>query len=323
MTARQPAISLESGDPVDSADAYRRTLGQFATGVTVITAASNGRTVGVTANSFNSVSLEPPLILWSIKKTSTSWPVFEAADSFAVNILAFDQIGCSMKFAKSGADKFKGIGWTSGATGAPLLDDVAAHFDCVRHALYDEGDHYIIVGRVVHFARFDRRPLLFAQGRYSLAVDHVDTVPQLPENSAVRVRPTILTLLRLAFLQRTNEFREEASQAGFTINESRLMYHLEAQPGCDIEQLARVALIDLLAARDCIADLTARGWVTEDAGGNLAVTPLGAKQNSRLREIAWAAESAKLARFSESQVNAALEVLAAFGGRLDMPSGGS
>ena len=118
--------------------AFRRALGNFATGVTVVTAAApGGRTVGVTANSFNSVSLEPPLILWSLDKRSSSLAVFEAASHFAVNILAADQIELSNNFAKPREDRFAGIEHRAGEGGAPLLADCAACFQCERHQLCD------------------------------------------------------------------------------------------------------------------------------------------------------------------------------------------
>lgn len=111
--------------------AFRRALGNFATGITVITAtAPNGEKVGVTANSFNSVSLEPPLILWSIDKRSGSFKVFEQASHFAVNILAADQIDLSNHFARPSEDKFAGIDHDQGAGEAPILRDCAAVFQC-------------------------------------------------------------------------------------------------------------------------------------------------------------------------------------------------
>ncbi|MNF94827.1 p-hydroxyphenylacetate 3-hydroxylase, reductase component [compost metagenome] len=106
--------------------AFRRALGNFATGVTIMTAAVGGRKVGVTANSFNSVSLEPALILWSIDKRSTSYEVFNDASHFAVNILAADQIDLSNQFARPKDDKFAGIECEEGAGGAPLFSDCAA-----------------------------------------------------------------------------------------------------------------------------------------------------------------------------------------------------
>ncbi|MGH8486191.1 MAG: flavin reductase family protein, partial [Pseudomonas sp.] len=144
--------------------AFRRALGNFATGVTVVTAASaDGRKVGVTANSFNSVSLEPPLILWSIDKRSSSHEVFEAASHFAVNVLAADQIDLSNNFAKPKDDRFAGIEFEAGEGGAPLLADCAARFHCEKYQQVDGGDHWIMIGKVVAFDDCGRSPLLYHQ----------------------------------------------------------------------------------------------------------------------------------------------------------------
>src|SRR5262245_25032196 len=102
----------------------------FATGVTVITAQSGDRLVGLTANSFSSVSLDPPLVLWSIKRTARSFAVFRDATHFAVNILAADQIALSQCFSSAESDRFAGTQWRAGADGAPLLEGVVAHFEC-------------------------------------------------------------------------------------------------------------------------------------------------------------------------------------------------
>ncbi|MEG0047513.1 MAG: flavin reductase family protein, partial [Comamonas sp.] len=160
-------MSNETATAFDSR-AFRRALGNFATGVTVVTAAGpSGRKVGVTANSFNSVSLEPALILWSIDKRSTSHEVFEEASHFAVNILAADQIELSNNFARPKDDRFAGIDYQEGAGGAPLLADCSARFQCEKFQQLDGGDHWILVGKVVAFDDFGRSPLLYHQGAYS------------------------------------------------------------------------------------------------------------------------------------------------------------
>lgn len=147
--------------------AYRQALGCFATGVTIITARNpTGDLAGVTANSFNSVSLDPPLVLWSLSLNSSSLLVFQEANHFAVNVLATDQTALSSRFAKSAETKFDGIEFSDGAGGAPLLDGVSARFECRNEFRYYGGDHVIFVGRVVRFAQWDRPPLVFCHGRY-------------------------------------------------------------------------------------------------------------------------------------------------------------
>lgn len=164
--------AAEMGDPATDPVAYRRSLGQFATGVTVITARAGEMRVGMTANSFSSVSLDPPLVLWSIKQTSTSFNAFKAATHFVVNVLSIDQHHLSGHFGRSDADKFAGIGWSEGIDGAPLLHGVVATFECEKIAEFEGGDHLIMLGKVLRFSRYDREALLFVQGKYAVAAEH-------------------------------------------------------------------------------------------------------------------------------------------------------
>lgn len=152
--------------------AFRSALSCFATGVTVVTAQADGRRVGVTANSFNSLSLTPPLILWSLIKTSSSWPVFEAASHFAVNILSHDQMDLSNRFARRADDKFAGLDLEQGVGGCLLLPDTCATIQCARENVLDGGDHWILIGRVTAFEATDHPPLLYHRGAYSTAHPH-------------------------------------------------------------------------------------------------------------------------------------------------------
>ena len=162
--------------PVSGFDtrAFRNALGHFPTGVTVMTAAAGGRRVGVTVNSFSALSLDPPLILWSIIKGSSSYPVFEAASHFAVNILAHDQIALSQRFARPAEDRFDGIELAEGAGAAPLLPGTCGQLECARHRILDGGDHWILLGRVLSFRTDSHAPLLFHKGGYALAGPHPD-----------------------------------------------------------------------------------------------------------------------------------------------------
>ncbi|MFA7429586.1 MAG: flavin reductase family protein [Rhodospirillaceae bacterium] len=147
--------------------AFRTALGGFATGVGVVTARdTGGRPVGMTINSFSSVSLDPPLVLWSIGRTSPSFAVFTTAKHWAVNVLAEDQEALSNTFARPAPDKFEGVDWAPGMAGAPLLAGTVARFECRTEHLYDGGDHIILVGRVEAFDHAGGKPLLFTGGRY-------------------------------------------------------------------------------------------------------------------------------------------------------------
>lgn len=147
--------------------AFREVLGQFATGVAVVTATADGEPVGMAVNSFTSVSLDPPLVLFCAARTSTTWPSIRAAGRFAVNILAEHQEDVSRLFATRGADRFGAVDWHLGASGAPVLDDLLAFVDCVIESEHDAGDHVIVIGRVLDLGiRAERGPLLFHGGGY-------------------------------------------------------------------------------------------------------------------------------------------------------------
>ncbi len=147
---------------------FRRALGRFATGVAIVSVMDAvGRPAGMTISSFNSVSLEPPLILFSIARSALSLPILSEARSYAVNILAEEQAELSSRFAKSQANKWYDVDFAVGQSGAPLIHGALAHFECEPYAQYDGGDHVIFVGRVGHFNHSaQEKPLVFFEGRY-------------------------------------------------------------------------------------------------------------------------------------------------------------
>lgn len=159
------------GQALDSR-ALRSALGAFATGVTIVcTRNAEGQDIGITANSFNSVSLDPPMVLWSLSRKSLSLPSFEQSPYFAVHVLAADQDDLSRLFATQGASKFERLSVERGFGNLPLIDGCAALFQCRTAFTYDAGDHIIFVGEVLAFAAFQRPPLLFHAGNYALAVE--------------------------------------------------------------------------------------------------------------------------------------------------------
>ena len=154
--------------PAFGPDDFRAALAMFATGVTIVTALdASGAPVGLTANSFNSVSIEPPLVLWSLSRQAGSMPAFERGSHYAINILAAGQHALAERFASRGLDRFEGVAFRPGASGAPLLDGAAAVFECFNRSRYEEGDHVIFVGEVERCLRSEgAQPLIFHGGRY-------------------------------------------------------------------------------------------------------------------------------------------------------------
>jgi flavin reductase (DIM6/NTAB) family NADH-FMN oxidoreductase RutF len=152
--------------------AFRRALGSFPTGVAVVTAAAESEPVGITVNSFTSVSLDPPLVLWCLKKDSNRYRAFMEAKGFTVSVLGSEHESVSSRLARQGEHKLQGMPLLETELGPPALADAHAVFECARAAVYDGGDHAILIGRVLRFAcRDDGAPLVFYRGRYGALSD--------------------------------------------------------------------------------------------------------------------------------------------------------
>lgn len=145
--------------------AYRDALGCFATGVTVVTVASPDGPVGMTVNSFSSISLDPPLVLWSPAKNSQRFQYFDTAQYFSIHVLNDTQKDLALTFARN-SDGFSGLDWHNNDQGVPVFDKCLVRFDCARHTAHDGGDHMILVGKVELTSVFDGTPLVFATGGY-------------------------------------------------------------------------------------------------------------------------------------------------------------
>lgn len=154
--------------PSFTAPEFRRALGMFATGVTIVTArGADGSLVGLTASSFNSVSLDPPLVLWSLARAAGSMPTISSGSHYAVNILGADQRALAERFASRSADRFAGVTFSEGIAGAPLLEGAVATFECFNRSQYEEGDHVIFVGEVERCShREGGSPLLYHGGKF-------------------------------------------------------------------------------------------------------------------------------------------------------------
>ena len=160
--------TLQAQLPGFSTPEFRASLAMFATGVTIVTARSaTGELVGLTANSFNSVSLSPPLVLWSLAQTASSMAALSKGSHYAINILAADQKELAERFSSKRADRWKGVSFIDGMAGAPLLTGAAATFECFNRSRYEEGDHVIFVGEVERCShREGAAPLLYHGGKF-------------------------------------------------------------------------------------------------------------------------------------------------------------
>jgi flavin reductase (DIM6/NTAB) family NADH-FMN oxidoreductase RutF len=163
----------QAADPPQAFDSrqFRDALGEFATGVTIICARlRQGRYVGLTANSFNSVSLDPPLVLWSLARHSSSLAGFEAAARYSVNVLSVQQTELAHRFSRPHGDRFAGVPFRLGWADAPLIDGCVAWFECLHHARHRAGDHLIFIGEVATCERTKGRGLVFHHGDFGSVV---------------------------------------------------------------------------------------------------------------------------------------------------------
>lgn len=154
--------------PILDVRKFRTALGSYPTGVTIVTTIDgDGNKIGMTANSFTSLSLDPPLILWSIDKATGCFDAFNECSHFAIHVLGEHQEGLSNHFAGRGFDKFKEIPSTEGIGGSPILKESSACFQCSVEHRYEGGDHIILVGRVLDYSEQDLKPLVFSAGKYA------------------------------------------------------------------------------------------------------------------------------------------------------------
>lgn len=287
LSARDTS-SKTSSDPAADPKAFRNALGSFATGVTVITArGADGAPVGLTASSFNSVSLDPPMVLWSLAKKALSLPVFMAAEHWAVHVLAADQEALSNRFARAGEDKFAGLSLERNDAGVPLLPECAARFECETSFRYEGGDHVILVGRVRAFERAERAPLVFHGGRYAQAAS----------------KPAISC-------RQAGGFSEDL--LGYLLGRAYHQFHLGLRPALRAAGLTDPAwyVVAALTVRDGVTAAALRDALQHSLDDTLE------PQLSRLQAEGWvaleiAADGAALVRLTPGGRERALHVLAA------------
>lgn len=258
---------------------FRQALGMFATGVTIVTArAADGTPVGVTANSFNSVSLDPPMVLWSLARSARSLPVFTSTPHWNVHVLAQDQEALSNRFARPGDDKFAGLTLEEGLTPAPLLTGCAARFECRTAFQYEGGDHVILVGEVLRHDRSERAPLLYVAGSYAVASK---VAPAVSTERGAEPRDTAYSedllgyLLGRAHFQFMAGFRRTLSERGLADADFFLLSLLVVKDGLTVTEIAaHVAFTGVDIGPVALQALEARGLLTQ-SGERYALTAAG------------------------------------------------
>ncbi|WP_114417156.1 p-hydroxyphenylacetate 3-hydroxylase reductase component [Marinospirillum perlucidum] len=301
--------------------AFRRALGNFATGITVITATTpDGKRAGVTANSFNSVSLEPPLILWSIGKNSGSCEIFEKASHFAVNVLAADQIDVSNHFARPSDDKFADVDFQDGLGGAALLPDCAATFQCEAYETLDGGDHWILVGKVVAFEDAGRAPLVYHQGSYSVVMPHSrfpakkDNEPAAIERLKSRFQDNLYYLMVQAVRAYQADYAPLQLSTGLRTSEARMLMVLQETPQlCRKDLLKEVNMPE--AEVDNAAEILQRKGLVSLEDDCYRITQQGEDQAEALWDLSRQEQDKMFADFSDEEVATFKKVLKQLAGR--------
>ncbi len=250
-----------SFDPKD----FRRALGKFPTGVTVITTRdAEGNPIGMTASSFNTLSIEPALVLWSIDKGAYSLDAFTKGSGFAINVLRNDQVELSNGFARRGEDKFAGVETRDCANGAPLLPDTAAWFACNTWEVYEGGDHFIIVGEVTEYDYEDNvSSLVFHNGRYAVPETH-PAVQAPTESLEARgfLGDYLLYQLRQTLNAYAADFYPQLSHFGVTAEEWRVLTLLADGEPMAPEQISRFVSQPLKELADTGEWLQDKGLLT-------------------------------------------------------------
>ena len=285
---------------------FRRALGQFPTGVTVVTTTDDaGNPVGVTASSFNSVSIDPPLVLWSVDKGAFSAPIFESSQHFAVNVLSKDQVATSNKFAGRGEDKFAGVAYHSNEDGCPLLDDYAAQFECKTWNVYEGGDHLIIVGEVTAYRHEESTaPLVFSGGSYAISMQH----PSIMKRDQLEVKTDgflsdyLPYLLHVAFTRSSSGLYPRLKQHGGVAPEEWRVFTILS----DGSAIAQDDLAQMVMQPENIFEVTVQwmvdnGHIHHDGEGRLKLTSAGLALSSELIAIAREDEASVLKVLSEDE----------------------
>ena len=286
---------------------FRRALGQFPTGVTVITAVDqNGEPIGCTASSFNSVSMDPALVLWSVDKGAFSAKTFENTEYFAVNVLSETQVAMSNRFAGRGEDKFKDVAYSLGLGNAPLFEGCGAQFECKTWNVFEGGDHLIIVGEVLNYSHDDSTmPLVFSSGSYAITSQHPNSSAknEINSSSSEFLNDYLLYLLNSSISQYRKELYPllvdgcnvtpehwriltvltDSSTFGFDELGERVM-----QPSKDLKQ--SLELLNEQEVVQCIDD-------------RISLTSKGVDLQTRLFAIAKQHEATLLSKLSDKEIS--------------------
>jgi len=289
---------------------FRNALGQFATGVTIVTTMDDAsKPVGVTASSFNSVSLDPPLVLWSLAKTAHSMPAYQSSGGFNVHVLASHQSDLSNQFARPSDDKFAGVEWSSCTEGFPLLPEYAALFRCKTHFQYEGGDHTIFVGEVIDYQTHDFPVLVFHGGAYADAKQKTAPAeppePSIDLDSGQFTNDFLLYLLSRAHFQTSYPTRKACYKLGMSEPEYFCLSLLSMSGALPADEIVtRLEHTGHHPDAEIFARLQRKGWI-EGTDDNVAISETGRATFIELLAHSKALEEQLLKHFTDDELAAA------------------
>ncbi len=277
-----------SSDNLISSSELRKALGTFATGVTVVTTeAENGEPAGLTVNSFTSVSLSPPLILWCLASGSENLPIFQATDYFAINILASDQRHLSNHFARRQYNKFNGIAYHKGLGNSPLLDGCVTWIQCKTTKLYEAGDHWIIIGEIVDLNTTMKEGLIFNQSHYgvSLPLPAEGKGNDIPDELIYSDSNSYFSLLFQAIHSYQENFEKNQHEIIESDYEARMLVVLNHFQSATIDELCKVIQIPNNEIQALLQELVARGLIEINASSSSTTFKLTQTGNDKSIEL--------------------------------------
>ncbi|MEN0106771.1 MAG: flavin reductase [Pseudomonas sp.] len=304
QTATPPAAPRFEGR------ALRDAFGSFATGVTIVTTAGEGGTdIGLTANSFSSVSLDPPMVLWSLARTSLNMEAFRNSGHFAVHILSAEQEALSGRFASKGIDRFAGLALDRGPDGIPMLQDCMARFACKLAYQYEGGDHVIFVGEIVDFNHSAQKPLVFHGGRYGMLLPKQPTAPAESTDAFSNLSADdLLYQVSNAYFQTRNTVIEKLEANGWTAEEYAVLSIIGREDGLCVPDIVALsekvrgrsisaAIVETLIERGLLHNVVAadgQATVRLTSQGRLAVLELIAIRKSSEADVQGALDPSEV-----------------------------
>jgi flavin reductase (DIM6/NTAB) family NADH-FMN oxidoreductase RutF/DNA-binding MarR family transcriptional regulator len=302
-------IEDRAGAPKFNVTELRNAFGTFATGVTVVTAAAGEIKTGVTVNSFSSLSLNPPLVLWALNLNSASLRTFRIAERFAVNVLSSNQSDLASRFAKSRGPKLNETDWFYSDLGIPLIQGVSAVFECRRVTEYQGGDHVIFIGEVEKFSCNASDVLVFARGRYSLVVDYPSAVIPQAHPDAIVDNDFIMPALLEAFRSLSQDFAKDRRPGGLSMTEALVLLSLLGTSGLSQDVIEHATLLTPTKVSDTLNFLRVQHLVKDVPNGLIVLTLEGSETAQKFLGAIHEFERARLAGIDSKDIETTRAVL--------------